>query len=328
MSVITEIEARTVVAEVARRWQAIDPLLPSPELPAPSCGAGLMVAGPGTPPAGLGTCEHWTRTPESSDLSWGAAHRFQLTARIAGHDVAAALDQLLSQWRDHLARVPGASAEDSIAVVGWPSRDIEGTALLLRRGLTPLAVIAARHASRHRPSVSGTAERNGTTGGGLRIRRAEPADIDTVVRLGLDVLEFDAHFGVVDSRPGMADTLRREAATLLAGPGAWTWLAEHDGRPVGMLAARPPATADWAASLAKPAPAAYVALMDVLPEMRGSGVGSALVARFHRAAEAARVAVTLLRYEQCNPQSVPFWSRQGYRPLWTFWVTRPACALS
>jgi hypothetical protein len=38
------------------------------------------------------------------------------------------------------------------------------------------------------------------------------------------------------------------------------------------------------------------------------------------------VAVTLLHYEQLNPLSVPFWSRQGYRPLWTAWQATPASA--
>ena len=36
--------------------------------------------------------------------------------------------------------------------------------------------------------------------------------------------------------------------------------------------------------------------------------------------------VTLLHYEQLNPLSVPFWSRQGYRPLWTTWQATPASA--
>jgi hypothetical protein len=35
----------------------------------------------------------------------------------------------------------------------------------------------------------------------------------------------------------------------------------------------------------------------------------------------------LLHYEQTNPLSAPFWSRQGYRPLWTSWESRPACAV-
>jgi hypothetical protein len=34
-----------------------------------------------------------------------------------------------------------------------------------------------------------------------------------------------------------------------------------------------------------------------------------------------------VHYEQMNPLSAPFWSQQGYRPLWTEWAARPAAAL-
>jgi GNAT superfamily N-acetyltransferase len=67
--------------------------------------------------------------------------------------------------------------------------------------------------------------------------------------------------------------------------------------------------------------------MFVRPGERGTGVGSALVDEFHREAEAVGVAVTLLHYEQLNPLSMPFWSRHGYRPLWTTWQAWPASAI-
>lgn len=72
------------------------------------------------------------------------------------------------------------------------------------------------------------------------------------------------------------------------------------------------------------APAAYLMVGVVSAAERGRGVGEALVARAHQEFDAAGVAVTLLDYEQYNPLSVPFWSRQGYRPLWSFWEVRPA----
>jgi GNAT superfamily N-acetyltransferase len=322
--------ARIVTAEVvARRWQAIDRLLPAPGAPPSGCGAEFIVAGAGGQPAATGTCEHWAGTPESLELTWGAARRFHLTAWIAGPGVGPALDQLLAQWRDHLAGVPGSDAADSAAVVTWPSRDIEGAGTLVRRGLTPLAVIAARIPSRHPagPAENPARPADGTTGTasrGLRIRRAGPADIDAVVRLGMEVIRFDAHFGGVTERPGTADALRREAAGLLAGPEAWMWLAERDGTPVGMLAAERPESASWIAPMVRPAPVAYVLLLGVLPDERGSGVGAALTARLHRVTDEAGVAVTLLHYAQVNPLSAPFWSQQGYRPLWTCWEARPA----
>jgi GNAT superfamily N-acetyltransferase len=74
------------------------------------------------------------------------------------------------------------------------------------------------------------------------------------------------------------------------------------------------------------APAAYLMLMFVHPGERGSGTGGRLAAEFHREADAAGVAVTLLHYEQLNPLSAPFWSRHGYRPLWTTWQATPANA--
>lgn len=33
------------------------------------------------------------------------------------------------------------------------------------------------------------------------------------------------------------------------------------------------------------------------------------------------------RWQDLNPLSAPFWSRMGYRPLWTGWEVRPAASL-
>ena len=155
-------------------------------------------------------------------------------------------------------------------------------------------------------------------------RRAGPADIDAVVRLGLEVIRFDAHFGSVTERPGTAEALRREAAGLLAVPGTWIWLAERDAVAIGMLCAERPESAAWIAPMVRGEPVAYLLLMGVVPGQRGSGVGAAMVARLHQEIEAAGVAVTLLHYAQINPLSAPFWSQQGYRPLWTAYEARPA----
>ena len=166
-----------------------------------------------------------------------------------------------------------------------------------------------------------------TSLGGLRIRRAGPADIEFVARLGIEIIRFDSRFGTVNERAGTLDALRREAAGLVAGQAPWTWLAERDGEPVAMLAAQRPEAAGWITPMVRLAPAAYLMLMFVQPGERGDGVGAALAGQFHREADAAGVAVTLLHYEQLNPLSAPFWSRQGYRPLWTTWQATPARAV-
>ncbi len=344
----------SVSARLHRRWQATDPLLPAPADPPPGCGASLAVAGADGQTSATGTCEHWAGTADSLDLTWGAAVRFRLTPQIAGPDVAAALDQLLTRWHDHLAAVSAAAGEDTAAVVNWPSRDVDGAVILLQHGLSPRAVIAARPAGRHRGApaeapapgsrwATATAGRAGPAGAspagpaeaaqtpaarqGVAIRRAAPADLDAVVRLGLAVIRFDAHFGTVVERPGTAAALRAEAATALASPDAWIWLADRDGEPVGLLYAERPEAAAWIAPMTGGAPVAYLELMGVLAGERGRGVGDAMVAHFHREADAAKVAVTLLHHDQVNPLSGPFWNQQRYRPLWTTWEARPALTL-
>jgi GNAT superfamily N-acetyltransferase len=312
MKTTAEETMSSINAQVTRRWQAIDPLLPVPGVLSPGCGAELVVAGPDGWPSAVGECEHWEGTPGSLDLCWGTARRFRLTTRVAGPDIGDALDRLVSLWRDHLADVPGSAAEDTAAVVTWPSLDIDGVTPLFRHGFAPLAVIAARQGGR---PVAATRSQP-------RIRRAGQADIDAVVRLGMEVVRYDAHFGGVIERPWTADALRREAAELLAGPEPWTWLAEHNGTAIGLLSAQRPEAARWIAPMTGSAPAAYVMLMAVLPGDRSAGIGSALVAHYHRELDAAGVAVSLLHYAQLNPLSAPFWSHQGYRPLWHAWEAR------
>src|ERR1700733_14250527 len=105
-----------VFARAERRLLRVDPLLPRPRRAGPHCGVPLSVAHQAGN-AAVGRCEHWAAEPGSLDLSWGAARRFQLTASIAGPDVAAGLGRLLAQWRDHLAVVPGAGEEGTAAIV-------------------------------------------------------------------------------------------------------------------------------------------------------------------------------------------------------------------
>jgi GNAT superfamily N-acetyltransferase len=332
-----------LLGEVSERWRAADPLLPEPHVPAPGvgCGAVFTLVGADGQPLAVGTCEHWRGEPEALELTWGAARRFRLAVLVGGADVAAALDGLLGLWRVHLAGVPGADDPDSAAVINWPSRDVDGVRILLRRGYAPRAVIAARTADRRvRPGVGqadpadladsadlASDQYRAHAPRGIRVRRAGGTDIDTVVRLGLEVIRYDARFGGVVERPSTAAALRDDVTGLLAEPEPWIWLAERDGAAVGVLIAEPPHVAQWIAPLVGPAPVAYNTLTFVSPENRGTGAADALVSRFHDAAAAAGVPVTTLHYEQTNPLSVPFWSRQGYRPLWTSFEARPACAV-
>lgn len=307
---------------ITLRWLAADPLLPAP-VTGPGCGAELVVPGPDGQPAVTGTCGHWQGTPGSLEMAFGAAARFQLTVQVAAPEAGPdTLDRLLSAWRDHLAAVPEAATGDSAAIIEWPSRDITGAVSLLRSGFACRKVIAARPAGR-----PGCAAPDPVRDTGIQVRRAGPADLDTVTGLGMEVIRFDAHFGTLVERPDTAGALRRDAAAGLAAPDNWIWLAERGGAPAGLLYARRPEQAQWVAPMVRLAPAAYVEFMYVLPVERGRGAGPALVERLHQEARDAGVAVMLLHYEQLNPLSGPFWNRQGYRPLWNIWEARPARAI-
>lgn len=320
MPVLVGKMAQTVADNAERRLRRIDSLLPPPAVGPPGCGAGFVALGDDGAPVAIGTCEHWEAEPGSLDRSWGAARRFRLTVTIAGPDPGSALDQLLPQWREHLAGVPGTDADDTAAIVTWPSRDVAGVAALQRHRLAPLAVIAARVTGRHQP-------RREAGGTGVRIRRAGPDDLGAVAALGLELVRYDAYFGSVTERPESAAALRHEAAALLAGPEPWVWLAERDGAPVGMLAAERPEAAAWIAPMARLSPIAYLCMGFVLPGERGGRIGAALTQRLHQNLEAAGVPLSLLHYSQVNPLAAPFWSEQGYRPLWTSWEAWPASAL-
>ncbi|HEY2314404.1 MAG TPA: GNAT family N-acetyltransferase [Streptosporangiaceae bacterium] len=312
--------AAVLLREISRRWQAADPLLPEPATPAPGaeCGAVFTLTGTDGQPEAVGACDHWHGDPDSLELTWGAARRFQLAVRVGGPDVAAALDGLLGLWRVHLAGLAETDDPDSAAVLSWPSRDVDGITTLLRRGFAPRSVVAARGAGRRPDRLAPS---------GVHIRQAGPADVEAVLRLGLQVIRYDAHFGGVVERPSTAAALGAEAAAMLAEPEPWTWLAEQDGTPVGVLIGEGPKAAQWIAPMVGRSPVAYNMLTFVCPAERGAGVARALVGRFHDAADSAGVPVTLLHYEQTNPLAAPFWGRQGYRPLWTSWEARPACTL-
>lgn len=303
-----------VAALAGRRWQAIDPLLPPILDWPPGCGADLAVGGPHL--AAAGSCQH-VAVESSLDLIEGAALRFLLAPYVAGPDALTALDKLLSRWRDHLATVPEAAGEDTAAVIAWPSRDVAGVRALVAHGLVPLGVIAARPANWPPAMIADCPP-------GVRIRRAGPADLDVAAQMGMDVVRFDTHFGGVIERPGTAEALRAEIARLLDDREPWAWLAEREGDPVGLLVAERPEIAGWIARRTCRSPVAYLLLLFVAPAERGAGVGAALAGRLHSEAAAASVSVILLQYEQVNPLAVPFWGRQGYRPLWTTWEARPA----
>jgi GNAT superfamily N-acetyltransferase len=314
---------REINRAVARRWQAIDPLLPDPSALPAGCGEPLVVNGGGSRVTGLGVCVHQQIPAESLSQSWGPADRFTLVPRLAGHDIAAATDELLTAWRDHLAGVGASRGADTGASVIWPSHDVTGVGALLRHGLQPLTVVAART----RPAGPPAPPAPPRSAPGVTIRAAGPDDEDTVFDLELRLIRYDMRFGGPVWRPGTQSLVRTDVRDGLREGANWTWLAQRHGRVVGLLVAQPPTASGWIAGMATAAPVGYLQTMYVADTERGTGVGSTLVRSLHARLDAEGVAVTLLHHSQVNPLSGPFWNRMGYRPLWTSWEARPASAL-
>jgi hypothetical protein len=304
---------------VARRWQELDPLLPQPNDLPEGCMAPLLALGEGGRPAGLGVCRHQHVAADTLAQTWGAATKFALSMRLRGPDIQAAADDLLTQWREHLASQPEAGHDDTAAVVNWPARDVAGVLALLRHGLQPMSVTAVRPAGRPSPARPAPP--------GLVIRPAGLDDLDAVTELELGVVRYDAHFGGSIPRPATEMLVRAETQTALTSRPGWAWLAERDGQPVALTVVEPPAAASWVAGMARTATTAYLQTMFVRPGERHGGTGAALVRHVHGELVVQGIELTLLHYSQVNPLSAPFWHRMGYRPLWVTWEARPAATL-
>jgi GNAT superfamily N-acetyltransferase len=312
---------------VGRRWQGLDRLLPAQaELP-DGCSAPFVTTGANGRPAGLAVCRHQHVPAGTLNQTWGAAGRFSLILRLREADTSAALDDLLGQWRDHLAGLPEAGAGDTAAMVTWPARDVSGVNALLRHGMQALTVIAVRPAGRAVAADGAVTARDAGSPSDLVIREARPEDLDAVTELEMGVIRFDAHFGATIVRPDTEALVRAETQAALAARPAWAWLAERDGRPVGLVHVQPPEHSGWIAGMTRPGTTVYLQTMFVRPGERSGGVGAALVRHAHAVLDARGVQTTLLHYAQVNPLSAPFWNRMGYRPLWTCWEVHPAASL-
>ncbi|PSL57815.1 acetyltransferase (GNAT) family protein [Saccharothrix carnea] len=293
------------------RFASVDPLLPA--VVAPPDGDVITAALPdGTRVAGvLQRQVHDLRSPARL---WSATEVWELTP-LLGSAGAAGMDALLRAWRKRLDLL-GPADRDSACVLTWPSRDAESTRALLDHGLVPLTVIAVRQAPP--PPVTGAAT----------VRRATPADLETVLALALAELRYSSMVGSTVHRPDAAALKRRTLADRLTAGGP-AWLAERDGIAVALAecAVVTSEPGNWTATRLPPGRWGYVNCVSVLPGARGTGVGRQLMAHAHQELHRLGTVGTYLYYNPPNPLSSVFWPRQGYRPLWTMWEVRPAGAL-
>lgn len=255
---------------------------------------------------------------DADEALWTPLTSHSLEARLAGPDRAAALAGLLDEWLAGLARTETAGDWESAASVTVPSRDAELVAPLLAHGFAPVGIVALRTAG---SSATGPAASAGRPG----VRFARESDLDRIAELDERLLHHDSRFGVVNVRPGARARLRAGLAHRLALAPGWTWVLERDGVVTGFVHLLPPGTTGWFAGQSSYGESAgFLVSIFVDPAERGAGAGALLVQTAHEALDAAGAAATVLDYAVANPVSPAFWSRMGYRPLWTTWRRRPA----
>lgn len=300
----------------AARIATVDALLPAPLPFEVHDDATLLSAQVGdTRAAGLATSTELG--PDSSQSIWRALTEHRLEVQLAGPDPAAGLDALLTRWDEHLSTIARPGDPECAAVVSRPSRDTAGVTEMLRHGFAPVGVIAVRPAQRM--AASGP-----TTTPGVCIRHATPDDLDTAMRLMLELQRYDAQFGKVTVRPGIEELVGKGLLRQLERPESQVWIAELYGKALGMVVLQMPDETAWIQHRVAASRIGYLSSLAVAEAARSAGVGTALAAHAHQVFDEAGADVVLLHTAVPNPRSTPFWYAQGYRPLWTGWQRRPA----
>ncbi|MEJ2859852.1 GNAT family N-acetyltransferase [Actinomycetospora flava] len=308
-----------VLTELLRDQQArfaeIDAGLPPAVLPPPG---DVVVVDTGAAGEAAAVVTHHSWPAGSAPLLWSAAEVTELHP-VLGHSGRAGADALVTEW---LARIPARvrAANDSAAVVTWPSRDVAAARAFLDHGLVPLAVLAVRPPG-PLPAVADPDP-------ALVLRPARDDDLDACLELAMHEIAYSSMVGGSVLRPD-AEAVKRAALRERWHRGEPIWVAERDARLVGLLECgltdATPGT--WLAGLLPAGRWGYVNCASVLPGLRGHGVGHALVTAALPTLQPPGSRGTYLYYNPPNPVSSVFWPRHGYRPLWTLWEVRPASAL-
>lgn len=146
--------------------------------------------------------------------------------------------------------------------------------------------------------------------GGLSVRPATTRDLETVVALRIALVREHGQNPIYRRlRPDVTTRARRLFAQQLDNPSEVTFLAERDGRAVGILRC-----VDSAGSpLLQPAQYAYVSSVYVIPEARRSGVMKALVDHAVAWARSAGLDEFRLHSVADSPEANSAWDALGFQ---------------
>ncbi|MEU8470738.1 GNAT family N-acetyltransferase [Streptomyces sp. NPDC029006] len=301
--------AESVLAAHRDRLRPVDRMIPEADpLPGPADGQEMLEVG-----GAHGLLTHVRVAADELEAVLGPLDRWELAPRVCGPDEMAAL---LTHWNQYLEGHPERPGEDSMAAVEWPSRDVEMTAVFRAFGFVPEFVMIGR--------LRGTdlvAEP-----GNVRVRRATPDDSDEVYALQMVETRFDAAVSGAVERDNTEELLRAQLAESLKLDEPMIWVAEYEGRVVGMHRGEEPSEPQqaWLATRIAATPVAHLICQAVKEEYRGLGVGTSLANHVHTELDAMGIGAAVGYHAMFNPVSMPFWHRVGWRPYWNRWVRTPA----
>ena len=142
---------------------------------------------------------------------------------------------------------------------------------------------------------------------GGEVRRALPGDAPAILELHAGLvrhLRAAPVFLRIPNAPALEMQRRR-----IADPAAAVFVATVDDRPVGFL--RIGSSADDVATIVRDKGTASISNAYTVPELRGTGIGSALLAEAVAWARAARYARCAVDHEAANGEASRFWSRHA-----------------
>ena len=149
---------------------------------------------------------------------------------------------------------------------------------------------------------------------GVNVRRAGPADLDTVVMLDLVLPEYQAGPPVFSRGPvPTAADVRGDWEEELTDPTFGIFIAELEGRPVGSAVGAPAGVSAAHSGLARPESACILGFAATLPEYRGRGVGVALTEAIFEWARKGGYPTIVVDWRVTNLLSSRFWPRRGFR---------------
>ncbi|WP_159440810.1 GNAT family N-acetyltransferase [Jatrophihabitans endophyticus] len=242
--------------------------------------------------------------PTSLPAQWSADREVALAP--AGELAPDRLHQVLPAFVELAASL---ADRPTAAVLSLPSRDVDSARVARGAGFAPTSVLAVADLRAAADPPAGAVAST--------VRDAAPDDIAAVAALWCEQADYEARVGTLRVSAAIRTAIDAAAEAAILGADTVLLAADTDGTAVGVVIAAPPSESGWAGTRLVLAPVSYLTSAATAAGVRGRGHGGALVRELHRRHRHAGVVASVLHYSAYNPLSVPFWSRQGYRPLVT-----------